>query len=66
MAGLTKLTAKQINKKYKGKYVEVYKLPSWDKDKDGNELYEVRGVFNEIHENTTRGEDVNTIFEYKR
>lgn len=40
-----KYTIEEINKKYKGKYVEIYK------DCDG--LYEVIKVYKEIHENTT-------------
>lgn len=63
---IKKLTAKQINKRYRGKYVEVYKLPFWDKNEKGEELYEVRKVFSEMRENTTRGEDVGTDFEYRR
>jgi hypothetical protein len=60
------MTAKQINKRYKGKYVDVYKLPSWKKNDKGEELFEVRKIFTEIHENTTLGEDVGTKFEYTR
>lgn len=63
---MKKLTAKQINKRYKGKYVEIYQLPFWDKNKKGEQLYEVRKVYSEIHENTTRGEDVGTEMEYRR
>jgi hypothetical protein len=61
-----KLTAKQINKKYKGKYVEIYMCPFWDTNKKREQLYEVRKVFSQIHENTTRGEDVGTPFQYRR
>lgn len=63
---MKKLTAKQINKKFKGKYVDIYKLPSWDKNEKGEELYELRKVYSQIHENTTLGEDVGTPFEYRR
>ncbi len=52
------LTKEQINKKYKGKYVEFYK--NFDK------FYVVRKVYKAIHENTTLGEDVGTEFEYMR
>ncbi len=51
-------TAEQINKKYKGKYIDIYK--------DYTGLYEVRKVYKDIHENTTLGEDVGTPMEYKR
>ena len=63
---IKKLTAKQINKRYKGRYIEVSKLPSWDKNKKGEQLYEVRRAYSQIHENTTLGEDVGTEFEYRR
>lgn len=53
-----KYTKEQINKKYKGKYVDIYQ------DYDG--LYEVRKVYKDIHENTIRGEDVGTEWEYRR
>jgi len=52
------MTAKEINKKYAGKYVDVYKRY------DGE--YEVRKVFSEIHENTSRGEDIGTEMAYRR
>lgn len=51
-------TKEQVNKKYAGKYVDIYKRY------DG--LYEVRKVYKEIHENTTRGEDVGTELAYTR
>jgi len=63
---MTKLTQKQINKKYKGKYIDIYECPSWDTDKNDNALYEVRKVYSVIHENTTLGEDVGTSMEYRR
>ncbi|MFA5543284.1 MAG: hypothetical protein WDA47_05885 [Bacilli bacterium] len=63
---MKKLTAKQINKKYKGRYVDIYKLPLWDTNDKGERLYEVRAVYPVIHENTTRGEDVGTSYEYQR
>lgn len=63
---MKKYTKEQINKKYKGKYVEIYKCPLWDTDENGNRLYEVRKSYSEIHENTTLGEDVGTSMEYRR
>lgn len=56
-------TKEQINKKYKGKYVDIYRIFDYSKQID---LYEVRKVYNKIHENTTLGEDVGTEMEYKR
>ena len=56
-------TKEQINKKYRGKYIEIYKTYDYEKQKD---LYEVRKVYKEIHENTTLGEDVGTALEYCR
>jgi len=58
------LTAKQINKKYAGKYVDVYDGGDTNEKNEG--LYEVRKVYTEIHENTTRGEDVGTSLAYTR
>lgn len=57
------LTQKQVNKKYKGKYIEIYKTYDY---KNQCFLYEVGRKYNQIHENTTRGEDVGTPFEYCR
>ena len=58
-----KMTAKQINKKYKGRYIEVSK--TFDHS-EGVWMYEVGRTFKEIHENTTLGEDVGTLMEFKR
>lgn len=63
---MKKLTAQQIQKKYKGKYVDIYACPLWDTDKDDNRLYEVRKAYSEIHENTTRAEDIGTEFAFTR
>jgi len=57
------MNAKQINKKYAGKYVDIskqfdYEKQVWD--------YTVNKVYKEIHENTTLGEDVGTSMEYRR
>ena len=56
-----KLTADQVNKKYKGRYVELgttydYENQQW--------LYEVRKTSKTIRENMTLGEDVGTSLEY--
>ena len=58
-----KLTADQVNKKYKGRYVELgttydYENQRW--------LYEVRKTSKTIRENMTLGEDVGTQLEYQR
>lgn len=52
------LTKEQVNKKYRGKYIEFYK--------DYTGLYEIRKVYTETHENTSLGEDVGTSLEYRR
>jgi len=58
-----KYTAEQINKKYKGKYVEV----SYSYDySEGKNIYTVHKVYKDIHENTTLGEDVGTLLAYTR
>lgn len=58
-----KLTQKQVNKKYKGRYVEFTKTYDYT-----NEcwVYEVHKTYRDIHENTTLGEDVGTGLEYTR
>jgi len=56
-------TQKQINKKYKGKYIDIYKTYDYTNQEY---KYEVRNVFKNIHENTTLGEDVGTSLEYTR
>ena len=61
-----KLTKEQINKKYKDKYIEVYECPFWDTNKKGEQLFEVRKVYSEIHENTARSEDIGTELAYTR
>ncbi len=57
------LTKEQVNKKYRGKYVEFYRLYNWETRRDE---YEIRKVYKTIHENTTLGEDVGTSMEYCR
>ena len=59
-------TAKQIQKKYKGKYVEVSARPLWDVDDKGNCLFELRKTYSTIHENTCKAEDVGTPLAYTR
>lgn len=56
-------TKEQINKKYKGIYVDIIKTYDYKKHKY---LYEVKNSYKGIHENTTLGEDVGTSFEYTR
>lgn len=57
------MTQEQINKKYKGRYVEItkqydYKNQVWE--------YAVQCAYRSIRENTTLGEDVGTAMEYRR
>ena len=63
---MKKLTLREVQKKYRGKYIEVSKCPMWDTNERGEALYEVRKAYKDIHENTTRTEDLETINEYKR
>ena len=58
-----KLTKEQVNKKYRGRYIEFSSTYNYSTSK--NE-YEVHKTFKDIHENTTLGEDVGTSFEYRR
>lgn len=57
------MTQEQINKKYKGKYIEIGKTYDYQNQRWN---YEVRKVHRGIHENTTLGEDVGTLLEYRR
>jgi hypothetical protein len=57
------MTKQQVNKKYKGKYVEI--LSTYDYSK-GIYMYEVIKVSSTIRENMTLGEDVGTSLEYCR
>lgn len=58
-----KLTKEQVNKKYKDKYVEIYKTYDYTNQQW---LYEVGKKYKDIHENTTLGQDVGTELEYMR
>jgi len=55
---MKKLTKEQVNTKYRDRYVEFYK--------DIDNLYEIRKVYKEIHENTSLGQDIGTEQEYTR
>lgn len=57
------MTQAQVNKKYKGKYVEVTKRYDYSNQ---SYYYEVKRVSKTIRENMTLGEDVGTILEYTR
>lgn len=57
------MTQKQVNKKYKGQYVEFtqqynYSKQAWE--------YTIQSAYRSIRENTTLGEDVGTLLEYTR
>jgi hypothetical protein len=58
-----KMSKNEVNKKYRGKYVEIEK--SYDHIKKCYE-YIVLKSYNKIRENTTLGEDVGTPMEYCR
>jgi hypothetical protein len=57
------LTQQQVNKKYKGKYIELISTYDYSKRKN---RYEVLKVSSTIRENMTLGEDVGTNLEYCR
>lgn len=59
------LTAKQIRAKYTGNYIEIAGGGSNTNEK-GEQLYTVVKVYEEIHENTLRGEDIETALAYCR
>ena len=56
------LTAKEIYKKYKWKFLDLYRLPSWNTNENWDTLYEVRKVFKTINENTY---EINSIEFYQ-
>ena len=60
---MKKLTKEQVNKKYRGRYVEFSRTYDYSNDCS---LYEIIKTYKSIHENTTLGEDVGTAFEYRR
>jgi hypothetical protein len=60
---MRQLTKAQINKKYKGKYIEI--ISQYDYLKRIY-LYQVIKVSSTIKENMTLGEDVGTPLEYCR
>lgn len=60
---MRQLTKEQINKKYKGKYIEIRSQYDYSKK---TYLYEVIKVSKTIKENMTLGEDVGTPLEYCR
>ena len=61
---MRKLTALEVLKKYKGKFIVVYQLPFYEVDTNGNRLYEVRKSYTSIKENTTQVLDINFINNY--
>jgi len=58
-----KYTLEQIQKKYKDKYIEIYRFRDYEKDCS---MYEVRKVSSIIRENMTLGQDVGTDLAYRR
>lgn len=57
------LTASQVNKKYKGRYVSITSRFDYS---TGQKMYTVNKTYSDIHEDTTLGEDVGTALEYRR
>ena len=57
------LTQEQVNKKYKGKYIEF--ISTYDYA-TRQYMYEVFRTSKTIRENMTLGEDVGTVREYRR
>lgn len=57
------LTAKEIKRKYKDKYLDIYEVFDYDTKQS---KYEIRKVYDTIHENTTLGQDVGTELAYTR
>jgi hypothetical protein len=58
------MTLKQIQTKYKDRYISFSKTRNYENDCD---IYETRGKsYKEIHENTTLGQDIGTSYEYRR
>lgn len=60
---MAQLTKQQVNKKYKGRYVEVLSTYDYSLSVD---FYEVIKVSKTIRENMTLGEDVGTPLMYTR
>jgi hypothetical protein len=56
-------TQKEINTKYKDKYIDVYRFLDYSA---GDVRFEVRKVYETIHENCTLGQDVGTELAYTR
>ena len=56
-------TLEEVQKKFKDKYVDVYRKLDYS---TGEVRFEIRKVYKEIHENTTLGQDVGTELAYRR
>jgi hypothetical protein len=61
---MKKLTAKEVLRKYKGKFIEVNELPFWDTNDQGDKLFEVYKNYSSIRENTTFVKDLDFINNY--
>ena len=57
------LTKEQVNKRYRGRYIEVYSTYDYTNQ---CKMYRIIRTFGKIHENTTLGEDVGTALAYRR
>jgi hypothetical protein len=58
-----KYTKQQINKKYKGRYIEFIRTYDYTNNQD---LYEIIKTSKNVRENMTLGEDVGTSLEFCR
>jgi len=56
-------TLEQVQKKFRDKYVDVYRLLDYS---SGEVRFEIRNVYRTIHENSTLGQDVGTELAYTR
>lgn len=56
-------TLEQVQNKFRNKYVDVYRVLDYS---SGDVRFEVRKVYDTIHENSTLGQDVGTELAYTR
>jgi hypothetical protein len=57
-------TAKELARKYRGKYIKVSKESSHSED--GEALYTLIKAYKDIHEDTTMAEDLEMASAYRR
>lgn len=56
-------TLKQVQNKFRDKYVDVYRVFDYS---SGDVMFEIKKVYDTIHENTTLGQDLGTELAYTR